>query len=348
MQSIFNVWRKLCCYSDKGNITPTRAAAPLKLKVQRCLLALVVMGFLLWVDREPTLAAPAVCAAIPSANPLLATDTWVSLANGERHWYAFRDEGDSTTIAVRMTVLPEHSAAFWVLTPEQFKRWQQGEAIEAVGAGTEPALFYHDLYWTGSFVQSGIYYVLVESNGQGVSNYKLTIRGDRISFPLQRFPIIGQVPACPTDGSQPAPSPTPNGGEANPSALVVSSPESPLPPVGKLVTIAVGESHWYAFRDEGDEASIQIRADATPDACLTFQVWTPENLQRWQQGQEFRPVGQGTTNATLKADLFWSGSFVKSGIYYVVVKHNPALSNSCTYALTVTGDDVSLVLPPAQ
>lgn len=315
-------------------------------QARRCVLVGVMLGLIIGAFDQRSVAAVTSCAGNDPAQPLLPGDAWIALASGERHWYAFRDEGDSTTIAVRMSVLPEHSAAFRVLTPDQFQHWEQGEKVEAVGAGTEPELFYHDLYWTGSFVQSGTYYVLVESTGQGLSNYKLTIRGDQISFPLQRFPIIGQVPACPTDNSELTSAPT--AGQTDPALSVVSSPEEPLPPIGKPLAIGDGEVHWYAFRDEGDEASIQISANATPDVCLAFQIWTPEQLQRWRQGAEFRPVGQGTANPTLKVDLFWTGSFVKSGIYYVVVRRNSAVvSNTCIYTLMVTGDDVSLVMLPA-
>ncbi|MBX3015664.1 MAG: hypothetical protein KF832_29345 [Caldilineaceae bacterium] len=316
---------------------------------------LVLLVGLLWSAQQPVWATPRWLPSTPAlvntcTEPLLqplqpSEEMWVALADGERQWYTFRYEGDDLPITIRMTVLPAHSADFKVLTPAQFQRWTQGEPLEAVGAGTEPAQFYQDLYWSGSFVQSGIYYVLVESNGHGLSTYQLTLRGEQIVFPLPRFPIIGQAESCTTEPLAatllpPSPLPTPA------PAASISSPESPLPPIGKPMTIAAGELHWYAFRDEGDESTIQIRADATPDLCLTFQVWTPTELHQWQQGMEVRPVGQGTANATLKADLFWTGSFVKSGTYYVVVRRNPAHAGPCTYTLTVTGNDVSFVLPP--
>jgi hypothetical protein len=128
-------------------------------------------------------------------------------------------------------------------------------------------------------------------------------------------------------------------------ALPNSSSENPLPPTGKTMAIAVDERHWYAFRDEGDAASIEVTADATPDDCLTFQVWTPDQLRLWQLGERFRAVGEGTANPILKADLFWTGSFVKSGLYYVVVARTPTARHPCSYKLWVTGEDISLVIP---
>lgn len=307
----------------------------------------VLVVLLLFAGRRHALAV----AGDDPTRPLSPTGQWVTLEDDAQQWYAFRDEGDGTAITVRMTVLPVRGATFTVLTAEDVARRARGEPLTAVGAGSEISLFPNDLYWTGSFVQSGVYYVLVRSNGQGDSNYKLTIRGSGVSFPLRSFaqpqsPLINPPSLYPGGSRLPSPPFAPAQTTVTPQPF--SSPEKPWPPIGKTVVIGAGELHWYAFRDEGDELSIQVNADATPDACLTFQVWTPEQLHLWQLGEEFRPVGQGTANAILKADLFWTGSFVKSGIYYVVAKRNPAMTSSCSYRLTVMGDGVSLVLPPGN
>lgn len=323
--------------------------------IQRTLLLLIVVSLLCLSSCHSALAADHYGAGDSPTRPRFPTDQWVALANGEQHWYAFRDEGDNTAITVQMTVVPRHGATVTVFTPEQSSRWLSGEDVAAVGAGSEIPRFPNDLYWTGSFVQSGTYYVLVESGGQGLSNYKLTISGSRVSFPLLSFtppisPLIGPTHPYAMDNRPPvAPTPvvTPTL-TATPAPPPLSSPETPLPPIGKTLSIATGETHWYAFRDEGDDATIRVSADATPDDCLTFQVWTPEQLRLWQLGEEFRPVGQGTVNTFLKADRFWTGSFVKAGIYYIVVKPDPATTGACTYTLHVMGDDVSLVLPPTD
>lgn len=304
--------------------------------------ALLAITLLFVASCQPTFAAERTGSDPTTA--LFPTDSWVALATGADHWYAFRDEGDGTAITIRLTVLPTEGAIFTVFTAEQAKQWAVDQTVIAVGAGTPLELFRNDLYWTGNFVQSGTYYVLVTSQDRGPSNYKLTISGQGISFPRLSFaqpasPLVGPQP--PTLPIMPPMLPTPVPTMTEPA----SGPENPWPPIGKTMAIAVGETQWYAFRDEGDESSIQVRADATPDDCLAFQVWTPEELLLWQLGEEFRPVGQGTANLTLKADLFWTGSFIKSATYYVVVKRNGAARDSCTYQLAVLGDNVSL-LPP--
>lgn len=310
---------------------------------------LIALGVsLCWLlSNQPLLAAPP-----PGADPihpLFPTGAWQTLAENASHWYAFRDEGDGASIIVRMTVIPEGHASFAVITPAAMQQWRHGEPLVAVGNGSPLPPFPNDRYWVGSFVQSGTYYILVQSHGPGTSNYRLTIDGRDVSFPMLSFtePTVTTAPQANHDSVGPTLLTTlpPTLTTAPSFAPTLYSAEKPLPPIGKTLTITEGETHWYSFRDEGDAAMIQVRADATPDQCLAFQVWTPEQFTRWQQGEEVQPVGQGTANPNLKVDLFWTGSFIKSGTYYVVVKHNPTTTGSCTYKLLVLGDDVSLIMP---
>lgn len=326
------------------------------------LLTFLIIGSLVFSTSHRSLAADNGSAGSDPAHPLFPTDSWVALKNGEQQWYAFREEGDGTPIVVRMTVLPAQGATFRVLTAEGVSAWERGGDLQPIGAGSVLDLFPNDYYWTGSFVQSGTYYVLIESQGRGQSNYKLSIMGKGISFPLLSFAQLRTAESIPRNGYpigssltvtpqlilQLTPQPTVQFTPAAAPTVLAdqpsSSPENPLPPIGKPESIAPGETHWYGFRDEGDESTIQVSADAIPDDCLAFELWTPEQLRLWQLGSAFIPVGQGTANPSLNADLFWAGGFVKSGIYYVVVKRDPSVSGTCSYKLQVTGDDVSLLL----
>lgn len=340
-------WRK--SYPSRGYISHALAVSSDQTarvrSVQRAL-ALLLGVALCWLwSNQPLLAATT--GADPT-RPRFPTEDWQRLPADASHWYAFRDEGDGAPIVVRLTVMPEEGATFAVITPAAIQQWRLGEPLVPVGEGSPLALLPGERYWSGRFVQSGTYYVLVQSRGAG-SSYRLTIDGRDVSFPILSF-TQPAITATQKTNHYPRVSTAATSLQSTPTAeqtatLPISSAEKPLPPVGKPMTITVGEIHWYAFRDEGDAAMIQVRADAAPTQCLTFQVWTPEQFTRWQQREEVSPVGQGTANPTLKADLFWTGSFVKSGIYYVVVRHNPATASPCTYKLLVLGDDVSLVLP---
>jgi hypothetical protein len=349
MEGIMQGLRPLVRKGRRGWAWAASSLYPPTLRYRSWIVSIVIGVLCLFTQPRLAAAMSATAASAGEQEPPLPIASWVALADGAQHWYAFHDDGanralDGGAITVRMTVLPDQGATFAILTPEQVRWWLHGEELMTVGAGTKDALFPNDFSWTGSFVQSGTYCVLVKSTGHGLSNYKLTISGQGLSFPWPRARFTYSPSDCFGDSQQP-PLAQPTLPPTSTTASTNSSPEHPLLPVGKTLPIAVGEHQWYHFRDEGDAASIQVTADATPHNCLTFQIWTPEQLQRWQRNEKFIPVGQGTPNTVLKADLFWTGSFVKSGLYYVVVERDRAVPGDCTYKLWVTGHDVSLPNP---
>jgi len=303
-------------------------------------LALLITGVMAFYGAGAALAAND--AGEPGSGPGTALSPaagWVQLANGEKQWYAFRDEGDKASISVRMKVTPGDRAFFEVLTPEQVNKWANGETFDPVGAGTKNADLADDLYWTGSFVSSGTYYVVVTSRNFGDSEYSLSINGDDVSFPSAQMAVEPNAPATMAEAAQTEPVMTEQMGLE--VAMTGSSAGTALAPVGDTMQIQPGQKQWYAFYDGGDGNSIQIRANAQPDNGLAFDVLTPDELRKWQQGVDFNPVGRGTENSDLKADLFWTGSFVKGGTYYIVVEPSGLNAGPVTYSLTVTGQDVS-------
>lgn len=263
----------------------------------------------------------------PSAN-------WVSINPGQDHWYAFRDEGDRESIEITLDVQPADRASFKVVTQDNLRRWADGEKLVGVGAGTQNASMDDKLFWTGSFVKGDTYYVLVEGDNFIASTYKLTISGKDVSFPTLAEPMMTEDVMASEMALTVEPAP---------AAAVESgmSAEMAMAPIGAYKQILPGQTQWYAFRDEGDQSQISINVDAVPDSGVTFEVWTPEQLRLWKAGETFDPVGAGTENTAIKADLFWSGSFIKGDTYYVVVKHSNLTNAPATYSLTVEGDDVS-------
>jgi len=311
--------------------------------VAKVWLALLITGVMVIFGAGAALAADdAGDAGSGPGNALAPTDAWVQLVNGEKQWYAFRDEGDRESISVRMKVQPSDRAIFEVFTPEQVNKWRNGETFDPVGAGTKNADLSDDLYWTGSFVSSGTYYVVVTSRNFGDSQYSLSINGADVSFPTAQ---VAMQPATSATTPEVAQAEfgveVEMGPEQKMAVMTGSSADSALAPVGDTMQILPGQKQWYAFYDGGDGNNIQIRADAQPDSGLSFKVLTPAELRLWQQGIDFEPVGRGTENTALNVDLFWSGSFVKGGTYYVVVEPSGLNDGPVTYSLTVTGDDVS-------
>ena len=295
-----------------------------------------------------TMSVASILASEPGFDPGHAgapSRDWISIAPGVDHWYAFRDEGDRESIEIILDAEPNDRASFKVVTQEDIRRWRAGERLLGVGAGTQNDQIPGDLFWTGSFVKGDTYYVLVEGDNFIPSTYKLNISGQDVSFPTIIEPALTDDVLRSELGLE-----VDNVGivadvVAAAAGIAVEltgfSPDMALAPVGEYMRIQPGQTQWYAFRDEGDQTQISINVDAAPDNGVSFEIWTPAQLRKWAAGDSFDPVGAGTKNDNLKADLFWAGSFIKGDTYYVVVKHSGLSRAPTTYSVTVTGDDVS-------
>jgi hypothetical protein len=106
-----------------------------------------------------------------------------------------------------------------------------------------------------------------------------------------------------------------------------------------MAPIRPGETHWYVFHDEGDGERIEIEMFVEPENGAQFEVLTPDQLKLWQDGLKYEPIGRGTENEAIKADLNWAGNFLKAADYYVLVKNRTAEVSG--YRIAIHGKDVS-------
>ncbi|MCB0058878.1 MAG: hypothetical protein KDE45_17695, partial [Caldilineaceae bacterium] len=117
--------------------------------------------------------------------------------------------------------------------------------------------------------------------------------------------------------------------------------------------------HWYKFnyiadtgpKHDQDPPKIEILLNVDkPVDNARFTVWTQEEVDKLiAEGEDILGedeskgtcVGCGSENEDLKGDYSWSGSFLKSGTYYVRVEHTPCRCQPAYYQLQVTGKSVS-------
>lgn len=101
-----------------------------------------------------------------------------------------------------------------------------------------------------------------------------------------------------------------------------------------------GESRWVAFEYLGDGSQIEVWLEVEPDAGVAFGVWTPEQMQRLEQGEDVEPVGRGSADPYADGRLIWSGNFNVAGTYYVGVEHTGNQAGAAYYQLDIVGDGV--------
>jgi hypothetical protein len=107
---------------------------------------------------------------------------------------------------------------------------------------------------------------------------------------------------------------------------------------GSVATLEPGQSVWYAFGYVGDDSPVQASISVLQGSNTDFSVWTPEEVQAREAGQQVDPVGRGTTNLDGSGDPSWVGSFIEAGNYYLMVENDSAAPAS--FILNLGGDGV--------
>jgi hypothetical protein len=125
------------------------------------------------------------------------------------------------------------------------------------------------------------------------------------------------------------------------ASMAGTGPDDASMPVADWQPLGANESHWYAFRYQGDGSQIQVRLQAEPAEGATFAIWTPDQIRRWGLGEYVEPIGRGSADPFAAGTLVWSGSFTLPGTYYVVVEQTGSQPGMLFYLLTVSGKGVA-------
>jgi hypothetical protein len=106
----------------------------------------------------------------------------IRLEPGAQHWYTLAYPG-SGTVDVSMDVDPAGGAGFLIVTSDAVRAWEAGADLDVTGRGSNNPYEDADLFWSGSFGQSGDFYLVVEYTGDGSapSLYTLDVSGAEVS-----------------------------------------------------------------------------------------------------------------------------------------------------------------------
>jgi hypothetical protein len=289
-------------------------------------------------------------------NPMSPSGDWVELPVGAWHFYGFHEEGDGEDVRVEMQVVPHYGTTFEIWSKEEVKKWADEIKFEPFGGGTfscdcKPEDEVGKMNWLGEFAASGDYFVVVKHKAGALSHYKLTISGKEVSFPFQ-----ASAPATPVAEPAAAPVAAPI---AEPATVGGATPATAMAPTGEWTELPAGGESWYKFTYvadrgvKGDQDPPEIKIAMYVDKPIDnarFDVWTQEEVDRLiAEGEDIlgedttkgHCVGCGGENEFEKGDYFWSGSFLKSGVYYVRVQHTPCRCEPAYYQLLVSGTSVS-------
>lgn len=84
---------------------------------------------------------------------------------------------------------------------------------------------------------------------------------------------------------------------------------------GSAQTVAPHSETWFRF-DYGGAGQIDVTLDANDASALRFNVYTPEAVAAWLNGETLKKIGEGSP--TQNHGLGWSGRFNFPGTFFVV------------------------------
>jgi hypothetical protein len=129
--------------------------------------------------------------------------------------------------------------------------------------------------------------------------------------------------------------------------ISASGPNEAVAPNSNWVELAPNGSHWYAFDydyDSGDTPSQAfVELEVAVEDSIGFEVWTPQEVREWANGQKVNPVGAGSELSDDAFTVAWVGSAAASDTYYVIVENNRNVTSN--YKLDIFGETVSFSAP---
>ncbi|MCB0062699.1 MAG: hypothetical protein KDE19_11310, partial [Caldilineaceae bacterium] len=316
-------------------------------------------------------------------NALTPTGEQVTLDAGEWRWYTFEYASDSdgdtepSEAIAELQMTEPGSIDFEVWTQDDIRRWRNGEDFSPTGAGTPAFTGEEDgtdqrnrslLRWVGSGEATVQYYIIVQNQTDSQASYSLTVTGPTVSFIGPGDSTLDEPTAtnAMTDTTTMTDTGTMTGTTSgdmasddmsDTSAMLAggTGPNDALTPSSGSRTLAAGERRWYTFRynSDGDfdtePEEVIAELQMSRPGALSFEVWSQDDLRRWQNREDFTPTGAGTPAFVIESGdnvdnrdrslLRWVGGGEGTVDYYLIVENNS--DSAASYRLSVTGSTVS-------
>lgn len=112
-----------------------------------------------------------------------------TLLPNQRTEFRFEYLGDGSAITIAFDSPGAINVTLSIYTPAQLDANARGEIVNPVGRGAPQKN--HELFWTGSFNQGGIYRVVLENKSNSVYSYHIDISGDGVK---SAAPIMTPAP----------------------------------------------------------------------------------------------------------------------------------------------------------
>lgn len=136
--------------------------------------------------------------------------------------------------------------------------------------------------------------------------------------------------------------------------LTGTGPDFAMTPAEGWVEIQPGQYHWYVFKYDYDKdyGPMEVKLFASPAAGASLTLRNQNQAQIWRADGKHESFGACTpgpkdADKDGKADYaIWAAKLTATGEYFMVVKHEAAVSGPVQYRIEMTGKGFSFTAAP--
>lgn len=280
------------------------------------------------------------------------TGEWLTIGprqfDGYQVLYKFI-EGEESFLYAELEMTEAGAVEFYILNDALLNDWRNGLEIEPLGRGTAIDDDELVIAWANRSAGSETFYIAVRNMRDVPTNYKLTVSGNGITFPLGNLantaaPEAVEATVEPTaEAAQSDAASTEEGATSNDRLSVIGAP------VGDWLEIAPRRVHAYqvnyhfAEAEDGSTSNVTVKLEMGEAGDVNFYILTPDRVDQYRKGEDIEPLGAGSPiNEDTETKLIWTSATVGDEILYVLVENNRDVPSY--YTIDISGSGITFPL----
>lgn len=280
------------------------------------------------------------------------TGEWLTIGprqfDGYQVLYQFSEDEESFLYA-ELEMTEAGAVEFYILNDALLNDWRNGVDIEPLGVGT--AIDDDELVvaWANRSAGSETFYIAVRNMGDVPTDYKLTVSGNGITFPLGNLANTASAEAVEAtvepaaEAAQGDAAGTEEGTTVDERLSVIGAP------VGDWLEIAPRRVHGYqvnyhfAQAEDGSSSNVTVKLEMGEEGDVDFFILTPDRVNEYRNGEDIEPLGVGSPiNEDTETKLIWTSDTVGDEVLYVLVENNRDVPSY--YTIDISGSGITFPL----
>ena len=276
------------------------------------------------------------------------TGEWLTIGprqfDGYQVLYQF-SEGEESFLYAELEMTEVGAVEFYILNDALLNDWRNGVEIDPLGSGTAIDDDELVIAWANRSAGAETFYIAVRNMRDVPTDYKLTVSGNGITFPLGNLANTASAEAV-------ASTVEPAAAAAQSDATVTEGNERLSvigAPVGDWLEIAPRLVHGYqvnyhfAEAEDGSTSNVTVKLEMGEAEDVNFFILTPDLVNEYRNGEDIEPLGTGSPiNEDTETKLIWTSDTVGEEVLYVLVENNRDVPSY--YTIDISGSGITFPL----